>query len=140
PAPPESLFGNDLSSTATNLIGGAWLMIKTYLVAIGIFWIRGTYPRLRIDQLMAFAWQVLIPLSFVNLVLIAIVLFYDWPLWVMTAVSLPIILGVGIAVQRRRGARGRPQTVRILRRSAGEIGVPMPPASTPVTDQVQAGG
>ncbi|MDP6822556.1 MAG: NADH-quinone oxidoreductase subunit NuoH [Dehalococcoidia bacterium] len=143
PEPPESIFGNILSDTTTNFLGGAWLMFKTYLVAAVIFWIRGTFPRLRIDQLMSFAWKVLIPLSFANLVLIAIVLFYDWPLWVMTALSLPILLGIVIAVRRRRGVRGRPRTVRILRRSAGEIGRPFsdlanqPP--NPVPGEGQAG-
>ncbi len=126
PNPPESLFGNDLSDIATDLLGGTWFMIKTYFMATLIFWVRATYPRLRIDQLMAFAWQVLIPLSFVNLVLVSVVLFYGWSLWVMTAVSLLILVLVSIAVRRSRGAPGRPQTVRILRRSAGEIGLPVP--------------
>jgi NADH-quinone oxidoreductase subunit H len=139
PSPPESIFGNDLSGTATNFVGGAWFMFKTYIVAVTIFWIRGTYPRLRIDQLMTFAWQVLIPLSFANFVLIAVVLFYDWPLWMMPAISLPILIGAAIGVQRRRGVRGRPQTVRILKRSAGEIGRPMPQYQTQISGEGQAG-
>ncbi|MCH8101993.1 MAG: NADH-quinone oxidoreductase subunit NuoH [Chloroflexi bacterium] len=121
PNPPESFFGTGLSDITTNLLGGAWFLFKTFIVAGVIFWIRGTYPRLRIDQLMSFAWQVLIPLSFANLVLIAIVLFYGWPLWVMTLISLPILVGAAVAVQRRRGVRGRPKTVRMLRRSAGDF-------------------
>lgn len=129
PDPPESIFGAGLSDTLTNFLGGAWFLFKTYVVATAIFWVRGTYPRLRIDQLMSFAWQVLIPLSFANLILVAIVLFYDWPLWVMTVLSLPILVGAAMAVRRRRGVRGRPRTVRILRRSAGEIGRPLPAGS-----------
>ena len=121
PNPPESFFGTGLSDITTNLLGGAWFLFKTFIVAGVIFWIRGTYPRLRIDQLMSFAWQVLIPLSFANLILIAIVLFYGWPLWVMTLMSLPILVGAAVAVQRRRGVRGRPKTVRMLRRSAGDF-------------------
>ena len=35
-----------------------WFMAKCYAVILVIFWIRGTYPRLRIDQLMAFGWKV----------------------------------------------------------------------------------
>jgi len=141
PSPPESIFGNELSGTTTNLMGGAWFIFKTYIVAVTIFWIRGTYPRLRIDQLMTFAWQVLIPLSFANFVLIAVVLFYDWPLWMMPMLSLPILIGAAIGVQKGRGVGGRPQTVRILRRSAGEIGRPMPnaPSSTQISGEVQAG-
>jgi hypothetical protein len=90
---------------------------------------------------MTFAWQILIPLSFINFVLIAVVLFYDWPLWMMPTLSLPILIGAAIGVQRGRGVGGRPQTVRILRRSAGEIGRPMPnaPPSTQISGEGQAG-
>ena len=31
-----------------------WFLLKTYAVVVVIFWIRGTFPRLRVDQLMAF--------------------------------------------------------------------------------------
>ena len=34
-------------------------------------WVRATIPRLRIDQVMAFAWKFLIPLSIVNMFVIA---------------------------------------------------------------------
>ncbi len=44
-----------------------WFFIKTFAVIIVIFWMRGTMPRLRIDQLMNFAWKALIPIAFVNL-------------------------------------------------------------------------
>ena len=53
-----------------------WFMVKTYAVILVIFWIRGTYPRLRIDQLMAFGWKLLVPLSFINIVLVGVVMFY----------------------------------------------------------------
>jgi NADH-quinone oxidoreductase subunit H len=46
-----------------------WLMIKIFLVAVLMIWIRGTLPRLRYDQLMALGWKVLIPASLINIVL-----------------------------------------------------------------------
>jgi NADH-quinone oxidoreductase subunit H len=104
PSPPESVFGTALSDWQTAGIGVAWFVFKTYLVVGMMFWFRGTYPRLRIDQLMAFGWQVLIPLSFVNLILMSIVMFYDWPLWSMTALSLPA-LGLAIYFVKRRTQR-----------------------------------
>ena len=38
-------------------------MIKTYIGIFVMMWIRGTLPRIRIDQLLAFAWKALIPVS-----------------------------------------------------------------------------
>ena len=55
-----------------------WLLFKVYLVVMVIFWIRGTFPRLRIDQLMAFAWKVVVPMSFLSVVMTAIYQFYGW--------------------------------------------------------------
>ena len=49
------------------------------------FWIRAPLPRLRIDQLMAFAWKIIIPISFGNFILVAVVVF------VGDRVNLPII-------------------------------------------------
>jgi len=46
-----------------------WLMIKIFIVALIMIWIRGTLPRLRYDQLMALGWKVLIPVSLINIVL-----------------------------------------------------------------------
>jgi len=46
-----------------------WLLIKIFLVAVLMIWIRGTLPRLRYDQLMALGWKVLIPASLINIVL-----------------------------------------------------------------------
>ncbi|MBL9216055.1 MAG: NADH-quinone oxidoreductase subunit NuoH [Opitutaceae bacterium] len=45
----------------------AWFFAKLLLL-LGVFmWIRGTLPRLRIDQLTRFAWKFLVPLALINL-------------------------------------------------------------------------
>lgn len=44
-----------------------WLAAKVGVMALVIIWFFVTFPRLQIDQLMAFAWKVLIPLSLLNL-------------------------------------------------------------------------
>lgn len=51
---------------------GFWLIAKTYFVIFIIIWIRATLPRLRADQLMSFAWKFLLPLSLINLTIVAV--------------------------------------------------------------------
>ncbi len=51
------------------LPGPVWLLIKIIVVALVMIWIRGTLPRLRYDQLMAFGWKVLIPAALINIVI-----------------------------------------------------------------------
>lgn len=45
----------------------AWFLIKTYGIVTVLMWVRWTFPRVRVDQLMGFAWKVLTPVSFLNL-------------------------------------------------------------------------
>ena len=60
------------------LPGWVWYLLKTIPIILFVFWLRGTVPRLRIDQLMGFCWKVLIPLSLLNLVLAATLKVYGW--------------------------------------------------------------
>ena len=45
-----------------------WVLFigKIYAVYFLLIWFRGTLPRFRIDQLMAFAWKFLLPLGLIN--------------------------------------------------------------------------
>jgi NADH-quinone oxidoreductase subunit H len=44
-----------------------WFLGKTYAFVFTFVWLRGTLPRVRIDQLMGFAWKWLLPASLINL-------------------------------------------------------------------------
>ena len=57
----------DLDDNIMNFAGPLVLFAKVMLVAFLIFWVRFTFPRFREDQLQAFAWKFLIPLSLVNI-------------------------------------------------------------------------
>lgn len=63
-----------------------WFLIKTVAVIFVIMWIRSTLPRFRIDQMLGFAWKVLVPLSLVNLFLVAFVAKVLAPGWARTGV------------------------------------------------------
>jgi NADH-quinone oxidoreductase subunit H len=47
--------------------GVAVFFVKTYLLIWVIMWIRWTFPRLRVDQVTAFTWKLLLPTAFLNL-------------------------------------------------------------------------
>ena len=95
------------------LLSAAWFLAKTYIVILVIFWIRGTYPRLRIDHLMAFGWKVLVPLSFVNILMTGAVLFYGLHWSVLTVVSLVLLAATFYAIGRRSGTAAERMSVRV---------------------------
>ena len=104
------------------LPGWLWFLIKTYSIIMVIFWIRGTLPRLRIDQLMAFAWQVVVPLSFANIVITAIYMFYDWPWWSLTLMSLTLSSVIGYLVYKHISAPAKRVAQMYSRRQVAEHG------------------
>ena len=62
-------------------LGFIYFMAKTFAVYLVIQWVRGTFPRVRIDQMMAFAWKVLVPLVLALILLQMIVMKLPMPSW-----------------------------------------------------------
>ena len=52
--------------------GFIWFFAKTFSVVWLLMWVRWTFPRLRIDQILKLEWKYLMPLSLLNLVLMTI--------------------------------------------------------------------
>lgn len=52
---------------------GIWFAGKTSFIIFLIMWVRWTFPRLRVDQLMRLEWKFLMPLGFANLILAAFI-------------------------------------------------------------------
>ncbi len=49
------------------MAGLVWFMGKSYVFVFVFVWMRATFPRVRIDQLMGFAWKWLLPAALLNL-------------------------------------------------------------------------
>ena len=89
-------------------------VFKTACVVWLIFWIRGTYPRIRIDQLMSFGWKLLIPMSFVNMMVTSAVLFYGLHLSILSIISISFLLFTFWAIKKNSGTKMKRNTVRVL--------------------------
>jgi NADH-quinone oxidoreductase subunit H len=55
------------------ILGSLWLLLKALLVFFVLMWLRGTMPRLRIDQMLGFNWKFLVPVALVNICVVALV-------------------------------------------------------------------
>jgi len=54
------------------VVGLVWMMAKSYLFVLVFVQMRATFPRVRVDQLMGFAWKWLLPASLLNIFATAI--------------------------------------------------------------------
>ena len=92
-----------ISAIATSLFLGGWrgpflppflwFVIKMFAVFFVLIWIRGTLPRLRIDQVMAFAWKFLLPLALINLVVTGaqVVFWPQAPYWSLVPINVTLL-------------------------------------------------
>jgi len=58
--------------------GTAWFLIKAFFISFVIIWFKWTFPRIRIDQMLAFEWKYLMPIALANLVLMALCTTMGW--------------------------------------------------------------
>lgn len=58
--------------------GTVWFLIKAFFISFVIIWFKWTFPRIRIDQMLAFEWKYLMPLSLANLALMAVCATMGW--------------------------------------------------------------
>ncbi|MBQ9555901.1 MAG: NADH-quinone oxidoreductase subunit NuoH [Muribaculaceae bacterium] len=55
-----------------------WFLGKAFFITFIFFWIRWSFPRVRIDQMLALEWRYLMPIGLVNLVVMAIIVTQGW--------------------------------------------------------------
>ncbi|OSI12121.1 NADH-quinone oxidoreductase subunit NuoH [Neisseria canis] len=58
-----------------------WMFLKMAFILYGYLWIRATFPRYRYDQIMRLGWKVLIPVTFVCIVLLGLWMISPLSLW-----------------------------------------------------------
>ena len=101
--------------------GQVWFVLKTFVVIFALLWVRATWPRLRVDQIMGFAWKGLFALSLVNIFVVAVevAIFQDnmaaienetvsvsaSSLWIMAAINWVVMIVAIVATAKILGQR-----------------------------------
>ena len=58
--------------------GSIWFIGKTLFIVWVLMWIRWTFPRLRIDQVLVLEWKFLVPIGLINLLIMTICVVMGW--------------------------------------------------------------
>jgi NADH-quinone oxidoreductase subunit H len=78
-----------------------WFFAKLLAIIVMFIWVRGTLPRLRMDQLMNFAWRFMLPMALLNLVTVGVWVFLPqgvlrWLVCSLLVVVPYVLLGRGL--------------------------------------------
>jgi len=88
------------------ILGPVYLFIKAFLVYYLIMWVRYSFPRVRIDQMLGFNWKFLTPLALFLLIVVAILdkamtdVNTVWYVLVMLGANLLIVWGTMLILRR----------------------------------------
>ena len=97
-----TLFLAGWAGPVSDWLGWLWFLIKTFIGVFLFVWIRSTYPRLRLDQIMAVCWKFLMPLSIINLAAVVLEVYFlrdasgslsTLDLWIMAGINLVLAGG-----------------------------------------------
>jgi NADH-quinone oxidoreductase subunit H len=119
-----------------------WFLAKVGILLFCFIWLRGTLPRIRYDQLMAFGWKVLIPVSLAWILMIATIRVWrqhggSTPVYIVGGCILAVLLLLGwsadVAAERRRSAAAGQDAGQAAAEPAGERApaFPVPPLDLP---------
>ena len=105
------------------ILGAVYLFIKAFIVYYLIMWVRYSFPRVRIDQMLGFNWKFLTPLALLLLIVVAILdkllVGVSQPVYVLVMLGANLIIAwltvmilrVYAGVERRRIGEERPVAV-----------------------------
>jgi NADH-quinone oxidoreductase subunit H len=94
-----------------------WFLAKVSVFVFGFFWLRGTLPRLRYDQLMKLCWKALIPALLAWILIVATVRVWrsaggSIPVYIVSGLIVTALIAAGWAAStgapRRKAHAGRP--------------------------------
>lgn len=70
---PLKVEGWDAFNSVMSIIPSSlWFIGKAFVISFIIIWFKWSYPRVRIDQMLALEWKYLLPINLVNIVLMVV--------------------------------------------------------------------
>ena len=98
-------FGGWSGFFLSDQLGALWFLLKIVIFIFIFEWVRLSIPRLRIDQIMSFAWKFLFPLSLINLLITAVQVYIfnnvttpgvitSQELWIMAAINIVLAISL----------------------------------------------
>ena len=109
------------------VLGFIYFHIKTFVIYLMISWIRLSLPRIRIDEMLNLNWKFLIPVSFTNLVFVAIadrlMLDMDLASWTYTAIMFGLNIVI-LLVALFLAGKGRKEVERVVFPADRPVAVP----------------
>lgn len=90
-----TLFLGGWKGPGPAVLGYLWFFLKAMAVYLLMLWVRGSLPRVRIDQMMGFAWKFLLPLALFNVFITGAeaLVWPDFPWWLFP-INIAIALGL----------------------------------------------
>ena len=110
------------------LLGLVYFLLKTLFIYLVLIWVRGTLPRVRIDQLLNFNWKFLVPLTLVLILVVAIVAKLipsdanDWARAGILFASNILVAVIAMEIVRRYARERRTSNIRVDTSMPAEIG------------------
>jgi NADH-quinone oxidoreductase subunit H len=90
-----------------------WFFAKLLILIFGFIWVRGTLPRLRMDQLMKFAWRFMLPMALLNICAAGV--WHFLPPGVLRLLIIALLLVLSCIVLSSGFKRGKSSEIRTYR-------------------------
>jgi len=91
--------------------GIVWFLGKAFAMVWLLMWIKWTFPRLRIDQILKLEWKYLMPLALINLVLMTVCVAFGWTGSKVAGAVVAVVIVAVLAVIGLRALKFRKQFV-----------------------------
>ncbi len=114
---PLHIGVNGFDTVMDYIPGIVWFLLKTFLIVWLLMWVKWTFPRLRVDQILALEWKYLMPVALFNIVLMTVCVAFGLSgrMYAGAAVLVLIVLLAVItasrAAKKARKAKGEQKLV-----------------------------